>query len=696
MVGCFVLLLGVSLAVSAPPEPDTSLYVFPPVTVRALRSSALTAAEPYAWTYRSAETWQLHRSYGVEEALQWIPGVLVQDRAGNGDVRIVIRGFGARGAGDRSNNGTTRGVRILLDGIPLTEPDGRTALDLLEPSALGGVEVLRSNGTLLWGNASGGVIAFHTLPPSPTVPLTASASMGSFGFRRTTVQFVSASGGSLLSIAGAYSTTRGWRQNAEGHRWWATLGWRSSLNEQTLLEFRSTVTGNFFAIPGPLDWETFLRTPTAANPTYQQQRAHRHNRIGSLSFAITSSPAAGQHLHVTTFLQPKVLTRSERGTYREFSRIQLGGSVLYQYQRHLSQSTTAALTLGSDIAFQDGPATFYRLTADGGRDSVIRQHKREAALNAGFFGRLQWDLASQYTLWAGLRSEWLLYRLIDALRPTLSDRILFRALLPSAGVGYRPSDRHSFYLHISSGWEVPAYNELDPPPTELSGGINPQLKPMKSWTAEIGSRHHFWLLRRWAAQLELALYWIDSRNELVPYGGGRFYQNAAHSERVGTELLLSTTWNQDLTVQLLATLNRMRYRSYRVDSTYLGSSGQAEFSHHYLPGIPSVRLGARATYTWGQLQLGTELSYTGSYYADDANTVEVPSHTLWHIRLQMAQPLRLAGLAVLPWVEVRNVTNRRYIGSVYINPDRDTYGRPLYAEPGMPRALTVGVQLHAP
>ena len=47
-----------------------------------------------------------------------IPGVIAQSRYGTSDVRLIIRGFGARGAGDRSNSGTSRGIRVLLDGFP--------------------------------------------------------------------------------------------------------------------------------------------------------------------------------------------------------------------------------------------------------------------------------------------------------------------------------------------------------------------------------------------------------------------------------------------------------------------------------------------------------------------------------------------------------------------------------------------------
>ena len=81
----------------------------------------------------------------IMEALSRVPGVVAQSRYGTSDIRLMIRGFGARGAGDRSNSGTTRGVRVLIDGFPETEPDGRTSLDQLDLAAAEGIEVIRSN-----------------------------------------------------------------------------------------------------------------------------------------------------------------------------------------------------------------------------------------------------------------------------------------------------------------------------------------------------------------------------------------------------------------------------------------------------------------------------------------------------------------------------------------------------------------------
>jgi iron complex outermembrane receptor protein len=674
-----------------------TLQVYPLQEVRVIANRVPTelAALPYAITLRSAPQWAIRRTYSVEELLQGIPGVFVQSRGGISDLRIVIRGFGARGAGDRSNNGTTRGVRILLDGIPLTEPDGRTALDLLEPLALQQAEIVRSNTSLLWGNASGGVLSFRTLPMElpDAAPIRATLAVGSFGYRRGALQVLPIP---TLALTATYARSDGWRRHSEGERLWLGSSLQTALSPTLRAELALSATRNRFLIPGPLDWETFEQDPTAANATYAQQRARRENTLASISLTLLHTPAPTTQVNASAFVQPKFLVRSERGTYREFSRVQTGASVVAWHRASWGQ-LHPSVAVGADYVVQDGPALFYGLAPDGGRDSVLRANKREAAFNGGAFVRAALELEQRLWLWAGLRAEWLRYRLIDALAPSRSAVKDFQTWLPAVGINVRLSDAHSLYAHASSGWEVPAYNEVDPPPTNASAGLNPDLQPMSSWTWELGSRH---LLRvaplRLAMQLELALFHILVRNELVPYGGGRFYVNAAHSTRSGTEAALTVSTDWGAVLRLALTYGRYRYAHYRIDSSYFGRSGVVDYSGHAIAGVPELLGSAQL---WLPLPTGlplrweVELQHTSSYYADDANTITVPVALLLSTAVRATEGLRLGDVGLLPWVELRNVLNRRHVGSVYINPDRDARGRPLFAEPGMPRALNLGLQL---
>jgi len=91
---------------------------------------------------------------GIDEALAGVPGLYMQNRYNFAqDLRISLRGFGAR-----SSFGI-RGIRIIVDGIPETLPDGQGGIDSIDIGSAQSIEVLRGPASSLYGNAAGGVIA---------------------------------------------------------------------------------------------------------------------------------------------------------------------------------------------------------------------------------------------------------------------------------------------------------------------------------------------------------------------------------------------------------------------------------------------------------------------------------------------------------------------------------------------------------
>ena len=112
----------------------------------------------------------------LSESLTSVPGLQVQNRQNYAqDLQLSIRGFGSR-----STYGI-RGIRLYVDGIPATMPDGQGQTSNIDLSSVQNVEVLRGPFSALYGNASGGVknVLTQTGPQPPTIE--ASSYYGSFG-----------------------------------------------------------------------------------------------------------------------------------------------------------------------------------------------------------------------------------------------------------------------------------------------------------------------------------------------------------------------------------------------------------------------------------------------------------------------------------------------------------------------------------
>src|SRR3954463_7050489 len=160
-LGCFGLVLGTALAAQQAPPPDTTKpFTLAPTTVTVTRSERPLSQIPNS--IQMIDRDQISRArptWGLDEALVTVPGVFVANRYNfSQDQRISIRGFGARSAF------AVRGIKILLDGIPQTLPDGQGQLTNLELGEVDRIEVLRGSASALFGNAAGGVISIWTNP----------------------------------------------------------------------------------------------------------------------------------------------------------------------------------------------------------------------------------------------------------------------------------------------------------------------------------------------------------------------------------------------------------------------------------------------------------------------------------------------------------------------------------------------------
>lgn len=678
-----------------------SVRALPGITITATRAGASVLKAPIAVSKIETADLRAVNGYGIEDALARVPGVIAQSRYGTSDVRLVIRGFGARGAGDRSNSGTSRGVRVLLDGFPETEPDGRTAFDQIDLATAEALEVVRSNASALWGNAAGGVLNVLSVPRGGPPSLELQSVFGSFGLRRYIVRAAAPVGGGVAWMNLTNSTFDGWRAHSDARRILVNAGLSGDVGPASKVGVYLVAANNLMHIPGPLTQTQVDANPSQAHADYLSRDERRYNRLGRLGVSFEHAFASGTSISMMLFVNPKYLQRSERNTFRDFSRYHVGGSAVARHELAIG-STHSRMSAGVDEAYQDGSIQFYALTA-GATRGALTDNKGEGAHNLGVFLQDEVTLSDRLSLVLGGRYDRVAYNYRSFLPAALikSQSKDFTRISPKIGASWMLGRTNSVYANVGGGIEVPAGNETDPTPTGPTPGalLNPLLDAIRSTTYEIGAKSPGIALRDAAIVVgyDVALYRTHVQNEIIPYSGGRYYQTAGLARRSGVEIGATAQSAHGPFVHATLSLNDHRYTKYVVDSAVIDvdKAGRAvDLSGNRVMGVPRVTSNVEAGVELPgsrAVRLTAALERSGSYFANDANTIEVPAYAIWNLTAELRRPLVSSnGLGIRGFMTLHNATNRRYIGSAFLNPDL-VGGQPAAFEPGMPRTLMLSL-----
>lgn len=681
-----------------PPKRD-SVVGLPGVSVTATRRDASILRTPLAISKITVAELRSANGYGIEDALSRVPGVIAQSRYGTSDVRLIIRGFGARGAGDRSNSGTSRGIRVLLDGFPETEPDGRTAFDNIDLAAAEAVEVVRSNASALWGNAAGGVVNVLSVPSSGTPSYDFQPIVGGFGLRRYAFRASAPIGDGSAWLAFTNSSFDGWRKHSDARRFVVNAGASGTVGTSSKLGVFLVAANNLMHIPGPLTQAQVDADPTQAHADYASRDERRYNRLGRLGVSLEHSFNPTTAVSSMVFVNPKYLQRSERNTYRDFNRYHIGGNVVARKDVAIG-STQSRFSAGVDEAYQDGSIQFYALAA-GSTRGALTDNKGEGAQNVGFFLQDELAVNDRLSLVLGARYDRVAYTYRSFLpaAPVKSQSKDFDRVSPKLGASWMLGRSNSVYVNVGGGIEVPAGNETDQPPTGPIAGalLNPLLDAISSTTYEAGVKSPGIPVFDAALVLgyDVAVYDTDVSNEIIPYNGGRYYQTAGKARRKGLEIGVNAQSMHGPFANVTVSLNDHQYTRYVVDSAVIDvqkAGKTADLSGNQVMGVPrvtsNIEIGSEIP-GLRSVRLKGAMEHSGKYFANDANTVTVPSYTIFNVTGELHNPIVAAnGFGVRAFVTVHNVTNKKYIGSAFLNPDL-VGGQPAAYEPGMPRTATV-------
>jgi iron complex outermembrane recepter protein len=575
--------------------------------------------------------------------------------------RIIMRGMGARAAFG------VRGVRVLVDGIPLTMPDGQTNLNNLDLGSAGTIHVLHGPASALFGNAAAGVIAIETEPvPAPFATETRIIA-GDQG-RGDLSRLVKAQAKIAQAVGAADYLASVSRLQADGYREHArtrqTL-FNSRVNvaagDATRLSFVLSVIDMPLAQnPGSLPLDSASLRPTMAWPANVRTLSGERTRQAQLGARLLHQRADG-HADVAVYG-----VRRSLFNHLPFGVIDLhrsAGGVRASYEQLFPGAPAApALTVGADLEAQRDARREFATDA-GTPVGPARRDQHDRVYGAGPFAQLRGELGA-LGLTAGARYDAVRFEVHDrrGVAPDRSGGRTLGAFSSMVGATYL-LHATTLFANVASAFQTPTTTELINAPPRAGEpccppGFNPDLEPQRARSIEVGVRAAWGELLHGSA----ALYDMGVQDMLVPFQvagveGRDFFRNAGRTRHRGLELGVGARPLGAVVLHAAYTYSDVRFRTAAHGGVALGGNR--------VPGVPPHRAHLAASWTRGRSFLAAELDHTGTQAADDANTATMPAATRVDLR---AQTSFLAGRAeIAPFAAVQNVFDARYYGSVSVN-----------------------------
>lgn len=620
----------------------------------------------------------------LSELLGTAPGIQVRDRQNYAqDLQLSVRGFGTR-----STFGV-RGVRVLVDGIPATMPDGQGQAATATLTSARRIEILRGPVAQLYGNAAGGVVQVFTLEPplSPQKPY-ASASVGAGSDGQRQLGFTLAGGGETLGglLDVSRYETDGYRNHSAAERIQvnAKVLWQSSSSTK--------VTGLVNVFDQPLAQDPlgltrlqFEQNPRQVTPvalTFNTRKTIEQKQVGLVvEHKFDRNNTLNARLYDGT--REVFQTLSFSGAAINSS----GGVVdLDNHYRGAGLSWTHATQAGGmplswtvGLEADDLDQTRRGFVNNNGTPGALRRDERDNANNVDIFGQVDWTYAPQLKATAGARVSRVRLsvddRYVTASSPNDSGSVEYRNTSPVLGLIWYANDNLNLYGNFGRGFETPTLAES----AYRSGGTGPNLglQPSKSRQGEIGMK---W--RSGGQSADLTVFTARSRGEIVPQvteNGRSIFQNIDQVERRGVE----ASWRNNMgrfATQIAYTLLDARFKQG------FTSANGVVVADNRLPGAPMHSLFTQLEYRALEgLSAAMEMRIEGKAYVDDLNTETVPGYAVFNLRA--AQVYRAGATTWTLLGRIDNVFDRNYAGSIIVND-----GNRRFFEPAPGRRFFVGLR----
>ncbi|WKT74701.1 MULTISPECIES: TonB-dependent receptor [Acinetobacter] len=678
-------------------EPVTEVQRLAPIVVEATRTDRAILETPASAYYLNQEQ-QNSLNVNLSETLKGVPGLQLNNRENYAqDLQISMRGFGAR-----STFGI-RGVRLYVDGIPATMPDGQGQTSNIDLNSLDHIEVLSGPFSSLYGNSSGGTILTQSREGQGPDSVTLGYSGGSQNKGQTNLVL---QGGSENAsepsyiISSSYFDTDGFRDHSGAHKVLnnAKLTW--DLDDGSKINWVNNYVKIAADDPGGLekkDWK--------ANPKQIDSRIQGFNtrkEIEQFQTGLTwSKPVNDQHelYGMAYWGQREVVQYQSISKFFQSLEKHPGGVIDFDRQfygadfrwtgKDILQNTKLIAGVAVDVMTEDRKGYLNFVGDVLGIKGELRRDEDNTLWNADPYLQASYNFAPDWTLDAGIRYSNVHFKsedhYITELNGDNSGKTTYEKLLPSVALSWKIFPELMTYASYAQGFETPTFTEMAYPADGSNDVLS--LKAAESETYELGlkSANRF-------GDFTAAIFHTSTQDDIVSAvndNGRSTFRNADKTLRKGLEL----SWSKDLWRDLAAQASY----SY-IDATFdadipelLDDEGKVAVSRvaagNYIPGIAKSQ--AFVSLGWkpeNGFNAGLDVRYSDQIFVNDINSEVAPSYTV--VGANVGYNWNIKDLSVKTFARVDNLFDRDYSGSVIVN---ESNGR--FYEPAEGRNWSAGLSV---
>ena len=626
----------------------------------------------------------------LSESLKRVSGLTILNRQNYAqDLQVSIRGFGARSAFG------IRGIRLLIDGIPATTPDGQGQGSSISLPSTERIEVLRGPLAQLYGNSSGGVIQAFTRDAPQNPELSALLYTGSFGLNRTDWQYAGRVGG--YGLVADYSTfdIEGYRANSQAER----KQFNGKLSFDAFEKTKVNVVFNQFDMPLAQDPLGLTTAQMAANPTQAGTNA-LSARVRKITTQSQLGTSIKHELDSSSSLTARAYTGNRENTQYQANSFWVGLDRSYygaglQYNQQTQVAGTPVAWVGG-YEFDHSSERRQGGASPGGEKTPgsLNRDEDNQARNSDFFVQATLSASEKISLVTGLRASSVRFNSEDYYlsNGNGSGGISFQATSPVLGVTYHANDALNLYANYGQGFETPtlaevAYAGLGVPSfnTAVAASTSQHIEVGAKWAPNAGTR------------LDFTVFQVSSTDEIVvssSTSGQTTFKNAPGTHRTGWELSGSTVLSPHVRASVSAS---------QIDATYaktFTNGATTVASGNKLPGIPQHFLFSELLWTGQKMgagkagralgsTAGIELTQAGRLFANDTNTASADGYATLNVKASHAWAVGSGNLTT--YARIDNLTDERYVGSVIVN-----QAASQFYEPAPDRNWTLGLRLVLP